>query len=71
MLEDAERGETVVIDSGDRQVREDYQSRAAARIEDREWLFRSTGVDHIPISTDAPYADRLVQFFTKRKKRIR
>jgi uncharacterized protein (DUF58 family) len=70
-LEDAEQGRSVVIDSGDRQVREDYRSRATSRIEDRERLFRSTGVDHISISTDAPYADRLVQFFAKRRKRLR
>ena len=33
--------------------------------------FRKTGIDVIEISTDRPYADRLMRFFRQRAKRFR
>ena len=69
-LEDAETGEVVLIDSGHAGVRQQYHADAVNRIKDRDLLFRSAGVDHIDISTDAPYSDAMVKFFIKRRRRL-
>jgi uncharacterized protein (DUF58 family) len=70
-VEDAETGRAILIDTADEATREDYRRSAVSRLESRERLFRSSGVDHISVSTDAPYVDRLVEFFAKRRKRFR
>lgn len=70
-LEDAETGATRLIDTTDRHLRDDYHARAVKRLAEREKLFGSIGMDHIAISTDAPYADAMVRFFLKRRKRKR
>ncbi len=70
-LQDAETGERVVIDTMDRGVRDAYARAAAERQTARDRLFRSMNVDHMDITTDEPYADSLVRFFARRKKRMR
>ncbi len=70
-FQDAETGETAVIDTSDSRVRAAYAQNAQARLTARDKLFRSMDVDHIDISTDIPYADSLVQFFARRRKRMR
>ncbi|HIG53035.1 MAG TPA: DUF58 domain-containing protein [Candidatus Latescibacteria bacterium] len=68
-LQDAETGEQVLVDSGDRGVRKFYaaeQKVAAAR---RGVLFRKTGVDEIAIDATKPYVDPLIHFFRARMKR--
>ncbi len=70
-VEDAETGRDVLIDTADGNVRREYRSLSLSRLEKREKLFRSSNMDHIYISTDAPYVDRFVQFFAKRRKRFR
>ena len=70
-IEDAETGECVVVDTEDRAVREAYARAADLRLAARDRLFRSMDVDHIDISTDVPYADSLIRFFSKRRKRMR
>ena len=70
-LEDAETGQTVVIDSTDKNVREKYLKLNQARIVKRKELFCMSGVDFIDISTDMSYSDEIVKFFLKRRKRIR
>jgi uncharacterized protein (DUF58 family) len=70
-LEDAETGESILIDTSDQEVRKAYAREAQLRLAARDRMFRSMDVDHIDISTDVPYADSLVRFFAKRKKRMR
>ncbi len=70
-LEDAETGEFVIMDTSDTGVRKAYAVAVQDRLAGRDRLFRSMDVDHIDISTDVPYADSLVQFFAKRRKRMR
>jgi uncharacterized protein (DUF58 family) len=70
-IEDAETGERVLIDTFDPGVRRAYAAAADQRRALRDKTFRSMDVDHIDISTDVPYADSLVRFFAKRKKRMR
>lgn len=71
MLEDAESGEMVLVDSSSSSVRREYSQQAQVRLQKRDFMFRSIGVDHIDISTDRPYSDALVKFFLTRKGRVR
>jgi hypothetical protein len=70
-LEDAETGEFILVDTSNKEVRRAYTQAAQMRLAARDKLFRSMDVDHIDISTDVPYVDSLIQFFAKRKKRMR
>ena len=70
-LEDAETGERVVLDTGDRRVRDDFERRAAAARRERERMLRSVDVDAIGVRTDRPYAEALLRFFRMRERRQR
>ena len=68
-LEDAETGETFLIDSSNPAVRRRYEEANGERINRRERLFRSIGIDTIEVSTQVPYAEPIIKFFKKRQKR--
>jgi len=68
-LEDAETGQVVIVDTSSRKVREHYHEKAVNRIANRNRFFNSIGVDHIDVSTDTSYADEIVKFFVKRRRR--
>jgi uncharacterized protein (DUF58 family) len=68
-VQDAETGETVIIDTGSNQVRHDFARLGRQRTNTLNELFKSTGVDHIPLFTDRDYLLDLVRFFRKRMKR--
>ncbi len=70
-LEDAETGKTVLIDSTDAALRQQYHQNNTERLKRRERLFRSVGTDYIDISTEVPYTDAIVKFFAKRRRRKR
>jgi uncharacterized protein (DUF58 family) len=69
-LQDAETGARLLTDSGNSRVRETYRRNAFTRLEQRDRLFRSIGVDHIDIDTAVPYEKALVTFFRQRQQRI-
>ena len=68
-IQDAETGETVVIDAGSREVRSKYEHLARVKQEKLDNLFKSLGVDHIPLFTDRDYVLDLVKFFRTRMKK--
>ncbi len=68
-LEDAETGEFVLLDSSSRMVREKYRQEAQRRLQERDLLFRSVGVDHIDVSTAVAYSEALIKFFLTRRRR--
>ena len=70
-LEDAETGEQTVVDTTNPRIRELYSRQAEERLRAREKLFRSVGIDHISLSTGIPYANELVKFFSKRRRRLK
>jgi uncharacterized protein (DUF58 family) len=70
-LQDAETGGRYVVDSGSRLVRNRYHENSIKRVQERENLFKSVGVDAVNIFTDKPFSHELVKFFIKRKKRFR
>jgi len=70
-LEDAETGETYLLDTTDPAVRRDIAARSKESALVREKLFRSIQVDHIDISTQQSYIEPLIRFFRMRAKRFR
>ena len=70
-LEDAETGERTTVNVSDPAFRAAFDRDAVETQAAREREFRKTGVDFIEISTDRPYADRLMRFFRQRAKRFR
>ncbi len=67
-LEDAERGGTVLVDSGSRAFRDRYRRETETRSNQLRSMLRSNSIDEIPVSTDADYVDPLVRFFKRREK---
>ena len=68
-IQDAETGETFVIDAGSKTVRNRYARLAEEKNKKLSDLFQSTGVDHVQLFTDRDYVRDLVKFFRKRMKK--
>ena len=69
VLNDAETGEVVEINTGDERKRAAFAERQARAQADLARLFRSAGIDAIRLRTDQPYAAELGRFFETREKR--
>jgi uncharacterized protein (DUF58 family) len=67
-IQDAETGEIVVIDTGNKTVRSRYKRLAEEKNKALSDLFQSTGIDQIQLLTDRDYVLDLVKFFRKRKR---
>ncbi len=68
-LEDAETGERVVVDTGDRRFVERFTREIEKARAEKERTFRRLGVDRIAVSTDEPYVEPLERFFRMRARR--
>jgi uncharacterized protein (DUF58 family) len=66
-LEDAETGETALVDTSSTRVREAYTEAAVVRGEALRSLLRATGVDSIEIRTDRDYLRAVIRFFRSRR----
>jgi uncharacterized protein (DUF58 family) len=70
-FEDFETGETVVVDTSDKRVREFY-ARAMKRIRaDREQLFRKHSLDACIVRTDGSFVTPMRDLFARRARRVR
>jgi uncharacterized protein (DUF58 family) len=69
VLQDAETGEIVEVNTGDVRKRSAFAERQAQVQSDLARLFRSAGIDAIQLRTDQPYAAELGRFFETREKR--
>jgi len=69
VLEDAETGEVVEVDTGNERKRHEFGERQKRARTDLARLFRSAGVDAIQLRTDQPYAAELGRFFETRERR--
>ena len=69
-LEDAETGETLLVDTTDEQVRKAYRFLAEEKFQQRLSTFKAAHIDYIDIRTDTPYIDTLLKFFRMREKRL-
>ena len=68
-LQDLETGEYKVVDSTNSVLRKHYYENALKRLDQRNQLFNSIGVDHIDIKTNESYAKEMIRFFLKRKRK--
>ena len=71
LIEDAETGESRLVDTGSSSFRTGYKARALQRRHDLDRLFRSAAVDQIEIVTDRSFVHPLVRFFKKRERRLK
>ena len=69
VLQDAETGEIVEVNTGDQRKRSAFAERRARAQSELARLFRSVGIDAIQLRTDEPYAAELGRFFEAREKR--
>jgi uncharacterized protein (DUF58 family) len=69
-LEDAETGETIMIDTSNPAIRGSFYSQSKEERETREKFFKSIGVDNININTDRSYVEPITKFFRMRAKRM-
>ena len=69
VLQDAETGEIVEINTGDLRKRTAFAERQEKAQNDLARLFRSSGIDAIQLRTDKPYAAELGRFFETRERR--
>jgi len=69
VLQDAETGEVVEINTGDLRKRSAFAERQTRTQTELTRLFRSAGIDAIQLRTDQPYAAELGRFFETRERR--
>jgi uncharacterized protein (DUF58 family) len=69
-LEDAETGEQIEVDTGDRKVRANFMRAVERRKAQREREFQRFRVDSIELSTDQDYVPALRAFFRTRERRL-
>jgi uncharacterized protein (DUF58 family) len=68
-FEDPETGDTVLVDTSDKRVRNYYRSRMRQQRETHIKLFRKLGLDHVIVRTDQPYIKPLRDLFARRARR--
>lgn len=70
-LEDAETGESILIDTYDKNFIKQFTRNVKEDIAEREKIFKSSNVDHIDIWTNKSYVEPIIQFFRMREKKLR
>lgn len=72
-LEDAETGETILIDTFDTDIRNGFRMLGEKETKERKDLFRSMGIDHVDIMIDESedfYINPIMKLFRMREKRL-
>jgi uncharacterized protein (DUF58 family) len=69
-LRDAETDEWALVDTFDRNVREQFAAKARLRLEGLRRMLRSASIDHVEIRCEADYMVPLIKFFKMRERRI-
>jgi uncharacterized protein (DUF58 family) len=70
VLEDAETGERLVVNTSDRKARVRFAEFMASQHEDLPSTFARHGVDTITLRTDSDYVPALRRFFRNRERRL-
>ena len=70
-LEDAEQGESYIVDTSDSALRKEYRKNALRKFGERKKLFNLTNVDNVDVRTDIPYDKTLFKFFRMRERKLR
>ncbi len=69
IMEDAETGEQLYIDTGDKKFRARFQEAAQRREQELNASFRRAGVDVLPLSTEDDLVRSIVRFAMQRESR--
>ncbi len=69
VLQDAETGEVIEVNTGDDRKRAAFAERQAKAQDELGRVFRSAGIDAIRLRTDQPYGMALGRFFENRERR--
>jgi len=69
VMQDAETGDQVLVDTHDRRFRKRFAEAAARREEDVRASFRKAGVDALELATDDNLTDAILRFADLRKRR--
>jgi len=69
-LEDAETGETILVDTGSAALRRHFFDEAMLQRNKYADFFKSIGVDHINILTNRSYIEPITKFFRMRARRL-
>ena len=69
-FQDAETGETVLVDTASSHARAEFRRLAKERQQGRSELFRATGIDAIGVQTGESYVGELLKFFRMRERRL-
>jgi uncharacterized protein (DUF58 family) len=68
-VEDAETGQIMLVDTSSQRFRTQYGDHSSRRFNELKNMLRSVNVDLVPITTDKPYINDLIQFFHMRHRR--
>lgn len=71
VLQDAETGELIEVNTGDSRKRSAFKERQGRAQSELRRLFLSAGIDSIQLRTNEPYAAALGRFFETRERRRR
>jgi uncharacterized protein (DUF58 family) len=69
-LTDAETGDTVLVDTSNRRLRQRYQANAIVKANERARAFRRCNIDSIDVTTGESFIGPLNRFFRARKARL-
>ncbi|MDA0990055.1 MAG: DUF58 domain-containing protein [Verrucomicrobia bacterium] len=70
-VEDPETGTLYHLDTGSRQLRDDFARQATHWSDGLQQLFRRYKIDHMMLSTDRPFVDDVRNLFRRRQARAR
>ncbi|MEC9422859.1 MAG: DUF58 domain-containing protein, partial [Nitrospinota bacterium] len=68
-LEDSETGNTLLIDTNDKEMLKKHKSLCIKKRQDRKMFFNSIGIDTIEVFTNKPLTDPIVKYFKLREKK--
>jgi len=69
IMEDAETGEQLYVDTHDRRFRRRFKEAGERRLTGMNAAFRRAGVDMLPLSTEDDLVRAIVQFAAMRRQR--
>jgi len=68
-LEDSETGNTLLVDTNDKEMLKKHKSLCIKKRQDRKMFFNSIGIDTIEVFTNKPLTDPIVKYFKLREKK--